>query len=75
MDKDVRLVLVPWRRGIGRALLDRSIELTRTLWLNRVRLLTRIENGSARALYESGGFSGSQTMIDQRLLDRENAES
>ena len=69
-------VLVPWRRrGIGRALLRRAIELSRELDLAGVRLLTRIENEPARALYESAGFRGGQTRLYQLTLDRENAES
>jgi len=69
-------VLEPWRRqGIGRKLLERSTKLSRELRLAGVRLLTRIENAAARALYESIGFHGGQSMIYQCLLDRENTES
>ena len=69
-------VLGPWRRrGIGRALVRRASGLSHELGLAGVRLLARIENEPARALYESAGFRGSKTMIYQIALDRENAES
>lgn len=69
-------VLQPWRRrGAGQALLHRTIELARELGLAGVRLLTRRENEPARALYESIGFRGDDTMFYQLTLDRENADS
>ena len=69
-------VLGPWRRrGIGRALLERSTALSRELGLAGVRLLARIDNAPARSLYERFGFQGGETMLYQYLLDRENAES
>jgi ribosomal protein S18 acetylase RimI-like enzyme len=69
-------VLEAWRRrGVGRALLQHVVDLSRELGLAGVRLLSRIENAPARSLYESAGFAGGRTMIYQYLLDRENPES
>ncbi|MBU0596093.1 GNAT family N-acetyltransferase [Candidatus Bipolaricaulota bacterium] len=69
-------VLQPWRqRDVGRALLRRAIELARELGLAGVRLLTRRENELARALYESIGSRGDDTVFYQLTLDRENADS
>ncbi|MBU1049255.1 GNAT family N-acetyltransferase [Candidatus Bipolaricaulota bacterium] len=62
------------RQGIGRALLARSISLTRDLGLAGIRLLSRIDNEPARQLYESMGFIGSGTMLYQIRFDRRDAQ-
>jgi len=65
-------VLAEHRRcGIGTALMQSAVNLARELGLAGIRLLTQIDNSSARALYESLGFRGSETMLYQLRLDRE----
>jgi len=44
------------RRGVARALLERSIEHARDSGAVRLQLETGLDNASARALYESGGW-------------------
>jgi len=44
------------RRGVARALLARSIEHARDSGAVRMQLDTGLDNASARALYESGGW-------------------
>ena len=62
------------RRGIGRALLAAAIDLARELGLAGIRLLTRPDNEAARALYESLGFRGSETLLYRIRVDREDRE-
>ena len=57
------------RKGIGKALLSRCVELAREQGLAGVRLLARIDNEPARRLYESAGFEGTQTMLYQYPFD------
>ena len=54
------------RQGVGKALLERCIELAQELGLAGVRLLARVSNEPARRLYESMGFVGSETTFYQR---------
>jgi len=50
-------LLREWRgRGVGRRLIERAIEASRTLPLARVELTVRAENESAIALYRRVGF-------------------
>ena len=63
-------VLEPWRRqGIGRRLMERSIELSREVGLAGLRLLTQEDNAPARALYESVGMTGGKTLLYQLRFD------
>ena len=62
------------RRGIGRALIGSAVDLVRELGLAGIRLLTRPDNEAARALYESLGFHGSETLLYQSRVDREDRE-
>jgi ribosomal protein S18 acetylase RimI-like enzyme len=57
------------RKGIGKALLSRCVDLAREQGLAGVRLLARIDNEPARRLYESAGFEGTQTMLYQYPFD------
>ena len=57
------------RHGIGKALLQRCIELALELGLAGIRLLARIDNDSARRLYESVGFQGNEAMLYQFQFD------
>lgn len=52
------LYVVPAQRGrgLGRALLDRALELARELGADRIELGTSEDDRAARALYESAGF-------------------
>lgn len=43
-------------RGLGRALLERGLELARELGADRIELGTSEDDRAARALYESAGF-------------------
>jgi len=60
------------RRGIGTALIGSAVGLARELGLAGIRLLTRPDNVAARALYESLGFHGSETLLYQIRVDRED---
>lgn len=53
------LYVVPEQRGrgLGRALLDRALELARERGASHVELATHEEDTAARALYESSGFT------------------
>jgi ribosomal protein S18 acetylase RimI-like enzyme len=62
------------RRGIGTALIGSAVGLARELDLAGIRLLTRSDNEAARALYESLGFHGSETLLYQVRVDREDRE-
>ena len=63
-------VLEPWRRhGIGKALMERAIALTREVGLAALRLLTREENAPARALYESMGMTSGKSLLYQLRVD------
>jgi ribosomal protein S18 acetylase RimI-like enzyme len=53
------------RRGVGRALLAAAVDLADELGLAGIRLLTRPDNRPARALYDSFGFRGSETLLYQ----------
>ena len=69
-------VLHPYRRrGVGRALLERSIELAAEHGLRGLRLLTRIDNAPARRLYESVGFAGNETFFYQFQFDHSPTQS
>ena len=69
-------VVQTWRRrGIGRALLERSFALCTELGLKGIRLLTRPDNLPARALYESVGFHANQTMLYQKAIESEIDET
>jgi ribosomal protein S18 acetylase RimI-like enzyme len=45
-------------RGVGSALLDRSVEWAQTRGSDRLTLSALVTNGRARALYERRGFAG-----------------
>ncbi len=62
------------RRGIGRALIGSAVDLARELGLAGIRLLTRPDNEAARALYGSLGFHGTETLLYQIRVDREDRE-
>ena len=62
------------RRGIGKALLAKCIDLVQDLGLAGLRLLARIDNEPARRLYEGMGFRGSETMLYQFRVDREGPQ-
>ena len=60
------------RQGIGRALLERALELCAALSLAGIRLLARPDNLPARTLYESLGFRSNETMLYQRAIESGN---
>ncbi len=62
------------RRRIGKALLAQCINLAQDLGLAGLRLLARIDNEPARRLYEGMGFRGSETMLYQFRVDREDPQ-
>ena len=62
------------RRGIGKALLAQCIDLAQDLALAGVRLLARIDSEPARRLYEGLGFRGSETMLYQFRVEREDPQ-
>jgi ribosomal protein S18 acetylase RimI-like enzyme len=45
------------RRGVGRSLLDRCLELGRSISVARASLEVRASNSGARALYTAAGFT------------------
>jgi ribosomal protein S18 acetylase RimI-like enzyme len=53
------LYVVPERRGegLGRAIMERALELARERGAGRIDLGTAVDDRSARALYESLGFT------------------
>ena len=63
------------RRGIGRALMRSAVDLCRELGLAGIRLLTRPENGPARAFYESLGFRSSEALLYQFRVDGHDPSS
>jgi ribosomal protein S18 acetylase RimI-like enzyme len=62
------------RRGIGTTLIRSAVDLARELGLAGIRLLTRPDNEAARALYESLGFHGTETLLYQIRVDQEDRE-
>lgn len=69
-------VLAPWRRrGIGKALMERAIALTRDVGLAALRLLTREENAPARALYEAMGMTSGKSLLYQLRVDSSGDET
>ena len=62
------------RRGVGKALISRCIELAQERGLGGIRLLARIGNEPARSLYESVGFQGNETMLYQFRFDHSESQ-
>jgi ribosomal protein S18 acetylase RimI-like enzyme len=55
--EDLYLVPEERGRGLGRALLDRALELARERGASHVELITHEADTAARRLYESSGFT------------------
>lgn len=62
------------RRGVGRALLQRSCDLSREAGLAGVRLLAQPSNQPARQPYESVSFQGNATVFYQLQFDRPDVQ-
>jgi GNAT superfamily N-acetyltransferase len=64
------LYVVPARRGqgLGRALMDAALDLARTTGADRIELGTSDDDGPARALYESLGFTNRENGPDGPIM-------
>jgi len=54
-----------WRKGVGRAIMQRAHELARTRGYKTINLLVRHKNRSAKAFYHSLGYSPSEFQLDR----------
>ena len=71
---ELHVIHVFRRHGVGEAVLRRCIKLAEELGLAGIRLLARIDNETARCLYESAGFRGNETMLYQFRFDHSDAQ-